>query len=364
MPKTPKKLITEGSLALRDVMQEGLSVIAQNMIDQIIAKYNSLTESQQLNAIKDISPVGVAEYKDQLLTALSVIASDAIEMARKEVPKKKNVRLAENEDDTKEIIMLAEFDHLPPALQKKMKAYQQLLIDTQVADLEKAVYFQYASSVGTTDSASILAQDLKDTAEDYITGSSVISGAGTTAANVVNGSRLLFFDDPSVSEEIESYTFTNGDPVSQICQDLAGTTFSKDDPEAARYYPPLHHNAVISGTYILTPDGNKKIEDILVGDIVKTHLGNWKPVTEFMDRFEDKHYFEIELDNGKKIEITGEHPVLTSDGWKRVDELVLTDNIICLEDIDDSIAIADKSFIDSNGFDSDLTETSVALFSG
>jgi hypothetical protein len=43
-------------------------------------------------------------------------------------------------------------------------------------------------------------------------------------------------------DELESFTFMNGDPVSPICQDLEGTTCSIDDPNFARYSPPLHHN--------------------------------------------------------------------------------------------------------------------------
>lgn len=263
MAKTPKKLITESALALKQVMQENLAIIAGNMIDQIINKASNLTDSQILNAIKDVSPVGIAEYKDKLLAALAIVGTDALDQVRREVPKKKNVRLSDGED-TKEILMLAEFDHLPPALQKKMRAYQQLLIDTQVADLEKAVYFQFTSSVESTGDLAVVKKDLLDTAEEYVTGTSVSAAAGINAANIVNSSRQLFFDDPAVSDEIESYTFTNGDPVSPICQDLAGTTFAKDDPEAQRYLPPLHPNCK---SYIVanlkgTKAADKEIEDL------------------------------------------------------------------------------------------------------
>jgi hypothetical protein len=58
----------------------------------------------------------------------------------------------------------------------------------------------------------------------------------------VNDTRTAFFFDEDTLDEIESFTFVNADPVSPICQDLAGTTFAKDDPDADRYFPPLHHN--------------------------------------------------------------------------------------------------------------------------
>ena len=68
--------------------------------------------------------------------------------------------------------------------------------------------------------------------------------------------------------------------------------------------------------------------------MVLTHKGHFCEVYDVMDRYEDKHYFNLELENGKMLSISAEHPVLTSNrGWKRVDELLLEDDIVCVEDI-------------------------------
>lgn len=230
--------ITEAQKALRAVMTQNLSKIAENMIGQIMSKVGRLTPSTQLDAIKDISPVGVAEYRTALLDALAVIASDALDKARKEVPAKKNLKLAGEEDS----IQLGEFERLPAALRKKVTAQSRLLVDTQIADIEKAVYFQFTSSVDSTDSLLVLQDDLYGVAEDYIDGATVYAGANATAANMVNSARNAFFLDDEVTAELDAFVFTNGDPVSPICKDLDKTVFSADDPNLNRYWPPLHWN--------------------------------------------------------------------------------------------------------------------------
>lgn len=245
-----RKQILEAKTAIKELMQENLAVIAENMIDQIIGKAKRLTPSQQLDAIKDIEPRGQAEYKDLLLTALSVISLDAIEKARKEVPAAKKVRLSE-------------FDRLPPALQRKIKSQSNLLVGTQIGDLSKNLFFQYQSSLDSTDDPSLIGSDITDSATEYITGPSIEAGSGVIASQVVNSARNAFFFDDDVLEEIDAFEFVNGDPVTEICKDLNGTVFSKDDPEADRYYPPLHWNCKSYIRPILKGNlGNKEIEKL------------------------------------------------------------------------------------------------------
>jgi len=149
------------------------------------------------------------------------------------------VRLAE---ETAESLKLGEFDDLPPDLRKKVKAQADLLADSQVAELERKVKFQFTNSVDSTDSDDLLTKDLIQSAEGLWSGGAIDAAAGNVTAHVVNSARELFFFDPRVVTEIASFSFVNPDPVSPICQDLAGSTFSVDDPESARFFPPLHHN--------------------------------------------------------------------------------------------------------------------------
>lgn len=329
----PKKQIKSDKEILKETMQLQLAGISKNLVDQLMKFYRNNTPSNRINGVKQMSPKGVQEYKKELLNTLAEISASALKQARKEVPKAKNIRLSEKLVS----IMLGEFESLPADVQKRLKAQSDLIVDTQIADLQKNIAFTFQSSIESTDSESLIEFDLHEAGGKFIDGPSVESGSGTIAAQVVNEARTAFFFDDEVLKEIESFTFVNGDPVSPICQDLAGTVFAKDDPNMDRYTPPLHHNAVITGTLIRTDNGDVPIEKLKVGDKVLTHENRFMEVTEFMDRFEDKHYFEIELENGKKINITAEHPILTKNGWVKIEQLLLTDEIVCIEDISNAL---------------------------
>jgi phage gp29-like protein len=328
-PKTPKALMTLKTEELKDLMKTMLGDIGSQVIQDLMSKKKKATPSQYLSITNQVEPKGSRDYKEDLKTFLSQVSIEAINQVKKEIPGGTQVKLSEKLKS----IQLSDFSKLPPSIQKAIESQVGLLTAFQIQDLLKALYFQFNSSVGSTDSDALLEDDLQTTLSQFLEGASVAAGAGNTVSKMVNEGRSEFFFDEDVYDEIESFTFVNGDPVSPICQDLAGTVFSKDDPDMGRYSPPLHHNAVLTGTLIQTMEGLRTIENITVGDLVLTHLGNWKPVTEWMDRFEDKEYFTIELENGKKIDITAEHPVLTQRGWKRVDELLFTDELVCQEDL-------------------------------
>lgn len=240
MAKKPriKQMISDGTDALKQIMQENLAAISEEMINQIMVGYRNLPPSQRFNAIKGVTPNGINAYKAALKNAVSVVAYDALKQVRKEVPKAKNVRLAFDEESLK----LGEFESLPADIQAKIQTQIGLLTQTQIADLEKIVYFQYTSSVDSTDSESLLNSDLDQVVKDYILGNAVHGGASATASQTINEARLAFFSDNEVADQIDAYEFINEDPVSEICQDLAGTVFDKDDPDLNRYWPPLHFN--------------------------------------------------------------------------------------------------------------------------
>lgn len=236
---TPKMMIREGKGLLWEVMKKNLEVMGKDLVARVIKNYESLPKGSRDSAIKDVPARGRADYLEELRNALTGIATRSLEQARREVPKKRNVKLS----DSKEGFFLSDFDRLPVSIQKKLRAKSELLVDTQMADLEKAVYFQFGSSVDSVaDSAPLLEKDLDEAAEKYVESAGVATAAGNTSATIVNESRNAFFFDEDVLDEIESFTLVNGDPDSPICKDLAGSTFNANDPEAERYYPPLHHN--------------------------------------------------------------------------------------------------------------------------
>jgi hypothetical protein len=285
-----RKQITDAKLALKPLMRESLAAIAENMIDQIMAGLARATPSERLNAIKDISPTGQAVYRQALLAAFAVVASDALINARKQVPKAKKVKLTEIEGS----LQLGDFENLPPAIRKKLLTQQTLTVDTQIADLQKAIFFQFNHSVDSTDSDEVVRTDLETAADDYVTGAAIEAGAGTLAAQIVNEARNEFFFDPDVLDEIDAFEFTNGDPVSEICTDLDGTVFDKDDPNRFRYTPPLHFNCKSS------------IEPILKGGLKGRSIEPLKPSTQ---KIEDTIQFAETVCCGGEFHVHDVDPV-------------------------------------------------------
>lgn len=87
---------------------------------------------------------------------------------------------------------------------------------------------------------------------------------------------------------------------------------------------------------VLTTNGYISIKDIKVGDkvinyseenkqfkvdtVIKQHINLTNSLTEKM--------YELEFDNNIKIQVTGNHKFLTTNGWRRADELTENDDII------------------------------------
>jgi SPP1 gp7 family putative phage head morphogenesis protein len=254
----PDKQISKSKEVIQEVMQLNLAVIADSIISKIIRNAKKATKSNMINAIRNIKASGLQNYKSDLLASLAVISSESLDQARKEVPNKKKIKLMENE----ERLLFGEFDNLPPKLRKKVKTSTDLTVSTQISDLEKAIYFQYTSSLASGKNIDEIKFDLDDKAESYITGNAIQAGSAVMAANIVNQTRSEFLFNSEVSEEIEAYEFINGDPVSPICSDLAGTIFRKDDPNAFRYTPPLHYNCKSWIRPILKLKKNSKVSSL------------------------------------------------------------------------------------------------------
>jgi hypothetical protein len=272
------KDIKEATKAVSEIMKEYLTVIADDLVNQVMAKYRKLPESQNLNAIAGLNCRGTQEYKDVLKTGFSLIAKESLDKARQEVPAKKNTRLSENEDS----IQLADFDQLPLKLQKKITTTTNLLIGKQLGDLQKVIEFAYASAEEESDSEEQIMADLNESAIGWLDGTAIEAGAGLQAATIINSARNAFFFDDKVLEEVEAFEFVNGDPVTDICQDLAGTVFAKDDPAADRYFPPLHWNC------------KSYIQPILVGNMGNKEIEKLKPSRKSLD---DQVQFSEHLDH-------------------------------------------------------------------
>lgn len=233
---------------VKSLMQKGLADIIEGYKKTIKNNWANLSPSARRNFALKLEPKGVENYAALLREELARIANTALIGAKKETPKanKKNIKLSES-------IQLAAprggyFDALPSAIKNIIKNQAGLISKTQAADINKIVTFQYMSSADSTDNPDQVILDIDSILVPVIedgskaAGMSVDAAAGNAVSTSVNQARLEWFFEPEVLNTIESFTFYNEDPVSEICQELDGTTWAAGDPDIDRFTPPLHHN--------------------------------------------------------------------------------------------------------------------------
>jgi hypothetical protein len=229
----------------KDIMQSNLTSIVDSLKLQIAAKWKGASESNRVLIAQTLEPKGLAKYKADLRDILAETATEAINQAKKETPKAKSVKLSES-------IKLADaksayFENLTPALKKLVQAQANLIAETQSADVTKIVSFQFMNSATSYEDIAEVLNDIDEAVAPTIEGAtaqgmSVDAAASNAVAYITNQSRAEWFFEPEVLETIESFTFTNEDPISEICKELDGTTVAANDPDFYRYSPPLHHN--------------------------------------------------------------------------------------------------------------------------
>ncbi len=245
LAETYKKQWNNDKADLKELMQMGLTDLLEGYKKQISAKWKNSTPASRPAIALQLEPKGLTQYKQALREELAKIANTALIGAKKETPKAKNVKLSET-------IQLAApkggyFDQLPANIKRIVRTQADLIAQSQDADLNKVVSFQFSTSQASTDDVDQVLTDIDDAAVPVIegstsTGMSIDAAAGNAVSSISNQARLEWFFEPEVLETIESFTFTNEDPVSEICQELDGTTWSVNDPDLDRYSPPLHHN--------------------------------------------------------------------------------------------------------------------------
>lgn len=232
-----KKYVAEfdaNKAKLKEAMQEQLKAMYLQLKDNLRKKYNAAKGSDKIAVAKNMEMPGTSAYKALLRDHLASVATQSIARARKQVPNGQKFKLDE-------------FDALPPAVRKLIDVQASLVADTQAADIEKMVFFQFTSSAVASDDIDSILNDVDNNVLDSLEGStangmSIDVAAGDAIAHVTQSASMAFFMDDDVAEGIESFTFTNEDPVSEICQAMVGTTVAPNDPILDQYACPLHHN--------------------------------------------------------------------------------------------------------------------------
>jgi thymidylate synthase/dihydrofolate reductase len=79
------------------------------------------------------------------------------------------------------------------------------------------------------------------------------------------------------------------------------------------------------GTLVLTNNGYKNIENVLLSDKLFTHKGNWKDIVNLQQKEYDDEMYEFQLMyNSKKIEATKEHPFFVRNVERKKDGTIIT----------------------------------------
>lgn len=250
-PKTARSLISQQATKISDDIREALEASSAKYINDVMVRYRQLSKDRKQNATNKTKMGMTAKLRKSLKGTLTETVTLSIDMARKEVPTKKDVelnnyekdmiRLTEKYGDLSEI-KLNEFSKLPTHIQVLIAKQADLISEDSMNDMKKRLDFSYSSIETKTSDENVIRQSMEEDAAAFIDSNQVTIKGTNASALMVNEGRDTFFFEPDVLEEIHSFTFLNAAPKSLICKELAGITFNTNDAESLRYSPPLHHN--------------------------------------------------------------------------------------------------------------------------
>ncbi len=289
------KLMADGAAALKEVFQLYLNPISTQYVEKVMKAKNDLSPSRKIKAPleaefpKTSDYVNIIKYYLTAITAKSFdqvgsyakiklgelklseyrLATSAKDRAASEQKKmddlqrqlnaaqksyrdnpdnmefKRELGIARdrlNEQAVKARKALEEVYEMDAETKNRIGSKSDLLVDAQVGDIKKGISLQFQASFYSTDSDSILRKDLMTKADEIIGGPLSSTGSEVVSGQTVNDGRFDAVETLDLEDEVESYTFVNGDPVTEICQELEGRTFAANDPDLDRYTPPLHYN--------------------------------------------------------------------------------------------------------------------------
>lgn len=206
---------------------------------------------------------------------------------------------------------------------KYLKQKSKIIAEKYDQRIQNAVRLALLTGLKTGDSSGEIMQRVNDVLdrEDSAYAETVVR---TNVTDAVNTARLAEFRDPDMSFFISAVKYSSilDDRTTPVCEHLHGKLFHVDDSALDEFTPPNHFNSVTASTIIKTKRGDIPIVDVAVGDKVVTHRGRWRSVTAVMGKRSDHPVVrELLLSTGRRLRITDEHPVLTTDGWKTAGEM-------------------------------------------
>ena len=111
-------------------------------------------------------------------------------------------------------------------------------------------------------------------------------------------------------------------------------------------------SCVTGDTWINTNNGGKQAKDIVVGDMVLTHKNRYRPVTKVIPTKDKGDIYRLKVSlEIDELYITGNHPVLTQEGWVKVEDLDIRKHLVAVNNeilkgdkdhvIDESMSVVD-----------------------
>lgn len=246
-----QNLMSNSAKKISDVIRTSLEFSGNKFINDTMNRAKQLPDSKKQEATTGVKVGGSRKFRDGLKGPLSEAAALAIDMARKEIPAKKDVELKTNEKDLIRLsekygdiseIRFTEFSQLPAYIQVLIGKQAQLIAEQSLNEMISKLSFTYSSIDLKSKDANVIMQNMQENLKEFIESPQVVIKGENVAALMVNEGRGSFFFDDDVLESVHSFTFMNYDPKSPICTELAGRTFNTNDAESLRYSPPLHHN--------------------------------------------------------------------------------------------------------------------------
>lgn len=110
---------------------------------------------------------------------------------------------------------------------------------------------------------------------------------------------------------------------------------------------------LVAGTAIATPQGDRPIEQIAVGDLVYGPDGSVVAVTRIGSRLVSE-LVEVEID-GRRIVATAEHPFLTGRGWVAAGELCVDDSAVVRVRMRDADKVESQGMAHARGLQARLS---------
>lgn len=230
--------IEKGAEKLEEILDRNLRSISSSIVEQAVKHRENSSKSEKLRAPKQYKKPGLVAFRKELVEELARQYNEAVEQVRSENKSFRNIKLSE----TAKRINLSEKEKLSKAGLTRISGIAELLSDENVGELTRAVNLQYTQSVETVEGVTQFNQRLQDASDKKLNSGIVKTGSLLNSSNILNVARRDFFKEMEKTEEVESYTWVNFDPVSEICKALSGITLPVGHPDVDTYWPLLHHN--------------------------------------------------------------------------------------------------------------------------